>query len=160
MTHGLSKMLDPVWIRRELWRMFKYGIVGGISTVIFFGMYVLLSRFLLTTWHKTLLDAIAISVSGVFNFTMHRIWTFQAQGAKAKMVGRYLISVCSASVLQIILFYVGNHLFGFTDYYVQIAVFPIIAFSQYLLHRSFTFHSRFERSPASAGVETEPEREV
>jgi putative flippase GtrA len=152
MMFGLSNLRDFAWIRREIWRMFKYGIVGGISTGIFFGGYLLLSRVLLPTWNKTLLDAIAISISGIFNFTMHRIWTFQAQNANAKMVARYLATVGTASLLQVIIFYIGNHVFGFTDYYVQIFAFPFLAFFQYVLHRSFTFHPRFDRVRSEAVV--------
>lgn len=144
MTNGLAKYLNRERIIKEFWGLFRYGIVGGASTLIFFGTYTILWKYLLPAWNRTLLDAIAICVSGIFNFTLHRTWTFRASGFNLKMVGRYIFTVVFGSGLQVLIFFIGHQILGFYDYGVQIVAIPLVALAQYFLHRFFTFHPRFE----------------
>ena len=152
MISGLGNKFTKEWIAQEFRRMLRYGIVGGTSTLIFFGTYTLLWKYLLPEWNKTLLDAIAISVSGIFNFTFHKTWTFRARGFGIKMVGRYVVTIVTGSGLQVLLFYIGHQIMGFNDYGVQIMAIPLVALAQYVLHRLFTFHPRFETFRTEAVV--------
>jgi putative flippase GtrA len=149
MTPGLDKLKmkfkDRDWLVREFWQMVRYGIVGGGSTVFFLGLYALFSKVLFRTWNPTLLDALALTVSAVFNFMLHRAWSFKAKGFSVGMIHRYLVTIVSASLLQVALFHVGTAWLGFLDFYVQIVLVPFIAWVQYVGHRMFTFHPRFEK---------------
>ncbi len=146
MIRGLDKLRDPKWLRKEFWRLFKYGIVGLMSFGIFIGVYALFSRVIWPSANKTLLDGIALTVSAVINFTLHRVWTFEAGSHSAAMVTRYLISVVGSSILQAALFHVGNGVLGFNDFAVQVSLVPIIAAISYVINRQFTFNRRFEKT--------------
>jgi putative flippase GtrA len=149
MTPGLDKLKlklrDRDWLVREFWQMFRYGIVGGGSTLFFIGLYALLSKVLFRTWNSTLLDALALAICAVFNFMLHRAWSFKAKAFSVGMIRRYLVTIILASLLQVALFHVGTAWFGFVDFFVQIALVPFIAWAQYMGHRMFTFHPRFEK---------------
>jgi putative flippase GtrA len=168
MIRGLDKLRDPKWLRTEFWRLFKYGIVGFTSLGIFMGTYALLSRVLWTSGNKTLLDAIALVVSGCVNYSLHRVWTFKAGSHSTKMVVRYVISISGSTILQTILFHVGNTMLGLNDFIVQIALVPFIAAVQYVINRQYTFNRRFETTcevaptpsaPAEAAVPVEERAE-
>jgi len=140
--------------------MFRYGLVGGGSTLFFIGLYALLSKVLLPTWNLTLLDAIATVIGAVFNFMMHRAWSFKVRAFSVAMIRRYIITITVCSVAQVAFFHVGTAWLGVMDFIVQIALVPIIAGFQYLGHRMFTFHRRFEK-PLEAPLQAptvEPER--
>jgi putative flippase GtrA len=149
--HGLTeKLRDPKWLREEFWRLFKYGIVGLASTGIFLGVYALFSRLIWTTANKTLLDGIAMCVSAVFNFTMHRIWTFEAGNHDFGMIIRYFVTVSLSAVIQTALFHIGNGILGFNDFFVQIILVPFIAAVSYVINRQFTFSRRYKKASESA----------
>jgi putative flippase GtrA len=147
MMSGLIKNLrDPAWLWNEFWRMFRYGIVGLVSTGIFMGLYAILSRFIWPSANKTLLDAIALSICAVFNYTLHRIWTFNAGTHSTRMISRYVSIIVLSSMLQTALFHLGNGVLGFNDFVVQIVLVPFIAAIQYVVNRQFTFNRRFEKT--------------
>lgn len=145
MTNGLSKIISRDWLTREFWRMFKYGIVGVISLGIHVGSYALLSRVFWVEGNRTFEFFIAVSFAAIFNFTFHRLWTFKAREFSSKMVIRYLFVVISGTALNSGLFYVGHEVIGIYDFYVLFGTVFVVALYQYIAHRQFTFHPRFDQ---------------
>ncbi len=152
MEPGLSKKFSKDWIVREFWRMFRYGIVGGTSLLLHAGLYALLSRVLWVEGNRTLEYVIALVITAVFNFTLHRIWTFAVKGFSSRMVARYVIVILSSMGIQSGIFFVGVELMGIYDFIVFFISAAIAAFLQYLGHRMFTFNVRFENVRAEAVV--------
>jgi putative flippase GtrA len=130
---------------REFWRMFKYGIVGVISLGIHVGSYALLSRVFWVEGNRTFEFFIAVSFASVFNFTFHKLWTFDAKGFDSGMIARYLFVVISGTAINSGLFYLGHEVFGIYDFYVLFGTVVVVALYQYISHRQFTFHSRFDQ---------------
>ncbi|MCE9585954.1 GtrA family protein [Candidatus Uhrbacteria bacterium] len=118
----------------------KFLIVGGVSFLIYSGMYFALTRWWLPMANLTLMNILSICTSGLFNFAAHRGWTYRATHASSRtQIGRYLAVVVSAAVLQSFLFWLSVEHIGILDLYVLIPIAGICAFYTYFAHRLFTF---------------------
>ena len=133
-------------LKKEIWGLFKYGVVGGSSLAIHAGLYHVFSRILWVQGSRTMEYVLALFIASIYNFTFHRKWTFAAKGYSHQMVVRYVIVVLTSMGVQSIIFHIGvdiMHVYDYAIFGVSIIFATII---QYLGHRLFTFHSRFERS--------------
>jgi putative flippase GtrA len=119
--------------------------VGGVSLVIHTGVYALLSRVVWEQGNRTLEYVIALTLASIFNFTLHRIWTFAVNTFSAGMVARYVTVILSSMTLQSILFHIGVERLGIFDFYVFFATAALAAVMQYFGHRFFTYNVHFEK---------------
>jgi putative flippase GtrA len=130
--------LETIW--SEVWNLFKFGVVGVTSLAINTGVYALLSRVLWPEGNRTLESVISVCISGIYNFSLHRAWTFGAREFGGAMIARYLSVVVVGASLSGALFYVGHELFHLYDIAVLIGSSFMVASVTYFLHRWFTFH--------------------
>lgn len=133
---------DMLW--SEVWNLFKFGVVGSSSLGINAGVYALLSRVMWTEGDRTLESIISVSVSAVYNFTLHRAWTFKARGFNARMVARYVGVVVAGSALTGALFYIGHEILRIYDFFVLVGSALLVASVSYFTHRLYTFHPRHD----------------
>lgn len=129
----------------ECWGLFKYGVVGGSSLALHTGLYHVFSRFIWAQGPRTLEYVIALVTASIYNFTLHRIWTFSMNGYSHQMVVRYICVILTSMGMQSGIFYVGVSLMGIYDYYVFAVSVVFAATLQYFGHRFVTFNKRFER---------------
>ncbi len=146
----LSPVLDRVFPlfpaswrlhRVELERMLRFVLVGGLSFVFNYGLYVLLSRVIWTIGNRTAINFVSTSITCVLNYLAHRAWTFQSQGAHGTQAARYILVALSAIGLQSFLFWIGYHVLGAHDLVVIFVVAILIPFYTYLAHKLFTFRA-------------------
>ena len=133
--------LTRAWAWREARKLTKFVIVGGSSFALFITIYTILSHLFPHT-SRTLLTFASSVLSGVYNFTVHRYWTFRSRALMGGALRRYLIVVMVATAEQTALFYVGHELLHLFDYLVQVLVAAPVAITTYMLHRFFTFHPK------------------
>lgn len=118
----------------------KFLIVGGLSFLIYAGMYALLTRVVFPEGNRTLMNFLSICSSAGFNFFAHRAWTYQAtQGKHADQIWKYVTVVITATLLQTFLFWVSVEQMGIYDGFVLIPIAGICAVYTYFAHRLFTF---------------------
>lgn len=143
----------PSWetLWSEVWNVFKFGVVGVTSLGINEGVYALFSRVLFPWLHLTVSYVLSVAVSGIFNFTMHRLWTFKARAFNNQMLFRYIVVVLIGMALSGGLFYIGTDLLHIHDLVVPIGAAFIVAGATYFLHRWYTFHPKHNQQ---ASVET------
>lgn len=128
--------------------LIKFLIVGGLSFLIYSGAYLVLTRWVFPTANLTLMSALSICISGLFNFAAHRGWTYRATHTSSRsQIGRYLAVVISSAVLQTFLFWLSVERLGIPDVYVLIPIAGICAIFTYFTHRLFTF--RKARNPVN-----------
>lgn len=135
------KEITRAWAWSEARRLGKFIVVGGSSFVLFIAIYSLLSLLFPDT-SRTLLTFTSSVLSGVYNFTVHRYWTFRSRALVGSALQRYIVVVIVATMEQTVLFYVGHELLHLFDYLVQVLVAAPVAGTTYLLHRFFTFHPK------------------
>jgi putative flippase GtrA len=120
--------------------MIKFIIVGGVSFLIYSGAYVVLTRWIFTNANLTLMNVLSLCISGVFNFTAHRGWTYRATHSRGRtQIGRYLFVVVSAAVLQAGLFWFCVERLGLPDLIMLVPIAGVCALYTYFAHRWFTF---------------------
>jgi putative flippase GtrA len=130
---------------REIWGLFKYGLVGGSSLALHVGLYHLFSRILWPSGYRTVEYVIALTIASIYNFLLHRTWTFGVKGSAVQMIGRYIGVILTSMAIQSIVFHIGVDLMHVYDYYVFVVSAALAALFQYFGHRFFTFHRRFEK---------------
>lgn len=130
---------------REIWGLFKYGVVGGSSLALHTGLYHLQSRIIWPDGYRTAQYVTALLISAVYNFTLHRKWTFSAKGYSHQMLLRYISVILISMGSQSVVFYIGVDLLHVYDYYVFAVSVVVASLIQYFGHRFFTFHQRFEK---------------
>lgn len=138
-------------LKKELWGLFKYGLVGGSSFLLHACIYGLLSRVVWADGHRTVEYVIALFFASLYNFTLHRIWTFSMNGYSHFMALRYATTILISMGIQSLLFYIGYERLGFYDYAVLIVAAGVAAVTQYLAHRFFTFNKKFEENVRGQG---------
>lgn len=123
----------------EIERLIRFIIIGGLSFLMYFGLYALISRWLWITGNRSLQNFLAVCITSIFNYLAHRAWTFRSQGNHLDQMWRYLMVAVSATLLQSGLFWLGHVYLGWYDFIVVVVVAVLVPFYTYLLHRVFTF---------------------
>ncbi len=133
---------EVVWC--EVWNLFKFGVVGGTSLGINTGIYALLSRVLWTDGNRTLESVVSVSFAAIYNFSLHRAWTFKARAFNFRMVMRYVLVVIFGTALSGVLFYIGHEILKLYDFAVLVGSAFLVAFASYATHRWYTFHPKHD----------------
>ncbi len=118
----------------------KYIFVGGSSFFVKAGSYGLLSRVLQVGVDNNLLNAEALFITIIYNYGLHRLWTFRGKEMAPGSVVRYLIVVGLSMGLDVALFYILNTLAGIYDVYVIVIIGVVNAAFGFFAHTFFSFH--------------------
>jgi putative flippase GtrA len=128
------------WASQEWKGVIKFLIVGGLSFLIYAGMYAVLTRIFFPESNQTFMNFLSICSSAGFNFFTHRRWTYRAtQGRHIDQIWKYVAVVVTATLLQTFLFYVAVERIGIYDGFAIIPIAGICAVYTYFAHRFFTF---------------------
>ncbi|MBU0540072.1 GtrA family protein [Patescibacteria group bacterium] len=128
-------------LKREKPMLIRYVLVGSSSFGVKVGVYALLSRVLWPQGALYIENIIALILAMIYNYTLHRFWTFNHQKPAAGSAGRYIGVVLLGSALDASLFYVGNEMLKIYDFAVLVFNSAFTAFLSFMMHRFFTFHS-------------------
>jgi putative flippase GtrA len=135
-------------VRKEWRSLIKFGIVGGTSVAMKMGLYALLSRLLWIGGPKWVQNIAALTVSTVYNYTLHRYWTFNHLKPAEGSTKRYLMVLAFGYVMDASLFFLGNEILKIYDFAVILGVSMIIPCFTFVIHRVFTFHpDPYRRKP-------------
>lgn len=117
-------------------------IIGSTTFLIQAVLYLIFSRWLLADMNPTLLYALAVVYSLIFNYAGNRAWTFGAQESAKGSAGRYVQVAFMAGVLSAGLFWLGHEVWRIFDFLVLVAINLMIPFFTFIMHRIYTFHPR------------------
>lgn len=136
-------LLPPSWRRHreEFERIARFIIIGGLSFIFNYVLYIAISRWIWTKGDRTLENFITTSITCIANYLAHRAWTFRSEGSHGTQAVRYVIVAVSAIALQSFLFWIGYHVLGGHDLVVIFVVAILIPFYTYLAHKLFTFRA-------------------
>lgn len=140
----------PAWIRAHLpaWlithedeclRILRFLIVGGSSFLVNALLYALFSRILLASFRAEFSNILAVVVASLYNYALHRVWTFQSRGSHRKQGFTYIAVAVSAMALQAALFWLGYRILQIHDFIVVVVVNLLIPLYTYPLHKRLTF---------------------
>jgi putative flippase GtrA len=140
MMRGFADVFHSPRLRKELWSLVKFGVVGGTSFLLNIALYTAISRWVWPAGPRTAQALIAVLLASVYNFLLHGLWTFEAGALRWHAVVRYVVVALGGNVLYTGLFYIGYHLFHLFDILVVAGSSICVGCFTYASHRWFTFH--------------------
>jgi len=134
-------MIAVQLIRKPPWKRFiKYAVTGGTAIAIDFMIYYLLTRF----GHLPYLlsRAISFGVALVWNFTLNRNWTFQAQaGRVSRQAPRFLVVMGATLLVNLVLMRIGVSYLHLPDLLVFLVVTVLSAIGNFSAHLFWSYKS-------------------
>ena len=100
MLDSLKEIIRRFWNIR--WQLLKFGAVGSVNTVIDFGLYFLLTRYVgLFSVHYLWANAIAFYIANLNSFIWNKHWTFNKNEPNSKTILRQYGEFFSISLIYI-----------------------------------------------------------
>ena len=128
------------YIQQE-WRLLtKYLFVGGSSFFVKAVSYILISRIIQPGGVREIQNVEAVAITVVYNYTLHRLWTFRGKKPAPGSTFRYAIVVTISVFLDACLFYLLHSILHIYDAVTIVFVGGIMALYGFLGHTFFTFH--------------------
>lgn len=127
-------------LRQEWKTAVRFLLVGSSSFAVKALAYALVSRVLWPTGSRSVANILAMIVSVIYNYSLHRVWTFRIHKPAAGSFPRYIGVVIGASVVDAGLFYVLHELVHVSDWFVLVFNAGFISLFTFSIHRWFTFH--------------------
>lgn len=128
-------------IMRERVTITRYVIVGLTSFGVRFVSYAVISRLLWMDGPRTVQNAIALGIAIVYNYTLHRYWTFRHQQSAPGTIQRFVIAIIFWNAVDAGLFAMLHDVFHVYDLLILFLNSGIIMTMSFFTHRLFTFHS-------------------
>jgi len=132
-------MINYEYRRQEAKKFVKFLIVGGSTFLLQSFLYWFFSRILFTSLEKLACFALAVAYGIVYNYSLHRIWTFNDQKSASGTMKRYAVVSFLAVALNNFLFWLGHNIFGVYDLIVVFLSNAVVPLFTYAAHRFFTF---------------------
>lgn len=137
--HRVGHIVDLV--KRERRTLTRYFIVGLTSFGVRFGSYAVISRLVWVNGPRSIENVCALIIALVYNYTLHRYWTFRHQEPAAGTVHRFLIATVVWNVVDAGLFALLHDVFHVFDLLILFINTGLIMTMSFLTHRLFTFHA-------------------
>jgi len=130
----------PLLIGRPTLRQFiKFGLVGGINTVLDFGVYLALTRWL--DLHYLVANLVAFILAASSSFILNKYWTFR-DNRLAGLTFQYLkfliVSTVGAALTELTLFALV-HFAGWPDIVAKIMAIGVVMFWNFFANKHWTF---------------------
>ncbi len=126
--------------RRGIRQFIKFGIVGASSTIIDWGIYLLLTRI----FHLFYLMAkiLSFSVAVLNSYIWNRRWTFRSNDPKRlREFIKFLTIAMVGVVLNVLIMYIAVEYLSWHDIYGLFLATAIVLFWNFLANKYFTFKS-------------------
>lgn len=121
--------------------LIRYLLVGGSSFLVQFLTYVFQSRIVWQSGARPIQNVIAIIASMIYNYSLHRFWTFRQQQPAKGSAQRYVFVVIFWNGVSAGLFWLLHDIFHLYDLLILFLNSGVIMVMSFLTHRLFTFHS-------------------
>lgn len=118
----------------------KFGIVGGINTLIDFSVYIFLTR-LFTFWshHLVFATVVAFLCAAVNSYILNKRWTFQNEREDHHILfTKFLVVTASSFLIYSTLFATLVHL-GFYDLYVKVLLVAFVAVWNFVFSKFWVY---------------------
>lgn len=145
----IQQLKEAVW--RERVTLFRYFMVGGTSFVVKFLAYVFQSRLVWRGGSESIQNIIALIAAMIYNYTLHRFWTFRHQAPAPGSAHRYILVTILWNSVDAGMFWLLHDVFHVYDLLILFINSGTIMFASFFTHRLFTFHSNPWKKKATEG---------
>jgi putative flippase GtrA len=124
--------------KKQLVKLFSYGLVGVIGTLIHFSVLILLVE--LFQLDPVLSSSIGFIVTVIVSFYLNRRFTFRSKLSKTTVTFiKYTLVSCSGFILNSVIMYISVHILLFHYSIGQAIVVVVLPISNFLLNNYWTF---------------------
>lgn len=134
----LLRLLPPV-IRDHLLDFVKYGVIGVFGTLLQTGTLFLYVE----KGHGDPLvgSALGFILSLLFSYAANSIWTFKESGRSAATLVKYTVVSCAGLVLNLLIIYLFDRVFGWWYGYGQITAIVLVPIHNFILNKAWAFRT-------------------
>lgn len=134
----LLRLLPPV-IRDHLLDFVKYGVIGVFGTLLQTGTLFLYVE----KAHGDPLvgSALGFILSLLFSYAANSIWTFKESGRSAATLVKYTVVSCAGLVLNLLIIYLFDRVFGWWYGYGQITAIVLVPIHNFILNKAWAFRT-------------------
>ena len=115
----------------------KFGIVGGLTAVLYFSLFALFWRIL--ELHYQIAISLAYFISVTFYFLANRKFTFQSTGNTSRQLPRYGLLLLINYFVTLIVMHITVELFSFLPYFGIVASVGITFIINYQVSKRWIF---------------------
>ncbi|MBQ8131213.1 MAG: GtrA family protein [Bacilli bacterium] len=130
-------MISKIWKNDLFQQIFKFGIVGGIATVIDWAIYYIVVKFLNVP--PLIGNILSFSVSVIYNYTASVKWVFHVNEEKSKkrMFIEFMVFSILGLLLTELLLWVGIDILGQDKMLVKIIATAIVMVFNFITRKLF-----------------------
>jgi putative flippase GtrA len=129
--------------KRHLVKLFSYGMIGLVGTLIHFSVLV----FLVEVFHiePVLSSSIGFIVTVIVSFYLNRRFTFRTTSSKTTVAFiKYTVVSCLGFILNSVIMYGSVHILSLHYSIAQVIVVVLLPISNFLLNNFWTFRESKE----------------
>ncbi|HEY6757916.1 MAG TPA: GtrA family protein [Baekduia sp.] len=129
-------------LRHRLFELIRFGLVGGLSTLLYLGIYAVL------VWIGAgfvLAALVAFALSGGLGFVLHHRFTFRTDDPTAGGMARWLALQGTVLAINIALLTVLVHAAGLDRVVAQVILLPLIPLLTFAASRQLVFRPHVPR---------------
>lgn len=128
-TTMIMKLFHWGWRHKK--QIATYGFVGSSSVILDLGLLAIFKEFVFES--AALSVAVAQLIVLAYNFTLHRVFTFESKGMVKKQLVRYSILTTWNYLVGVIVMYIFADSLGFDPIYVRLATTGLVITWNFLL---------------------------
>ncbi len=139
---AIGRQIDAMRESGLLGQMIRFGIAGGISTLIYSAVYLPLTLYVFERQHAVYAVPFAFAVAVTAGFFLHSRWSFKGHGTREPGGGqqaRFVAVQASGVLLNALVTWVGTALLGFPAWVPLLPAVALATIVTFLLNRWLVF---------------------
>lgn len=139
---GLARRFDDLRTSGVLGQLVRFGIAGGLSSVVYSLVYLPLTRFVFPGSRAVLAVPFAFAVAVTVGFFLHSKWSFKDHGTRAPgfaQHGKFVTVQASGLLLNAVVTWVGTALLHLPPWVPLIPAIFLAAIVTFMLNRFWVF---------------------
>lgn len=122
--------------------MARYLLVGGLSTLVDWGVYYLLA--IAVGWHYLTSLLVAQVLAAAVHYSLNKVFTFRCTSRQIlRQIGAHALVSVAYLLVSMGLMYVLVDMLGLDKMLSRVATTGVMILASYFLHRAVTFNERF-----------------
>ena len=139
---ALARRLGDLKASGLLGQLIRFGIAGGLSTVIYSAVYLPLTAFVFDRHHAVYAVPFAFAVAVTAGFFLHSRWSFKGHGTRDPGAGqqvKFVAVQASGMALNAAITWIGTAVFGYPAWMPLLPAVALATIFTFILNRWLVF---------------------
>ncbi|MBN8849024.1 MULTISPECIES: GtrA family protein [unclassified Sphingomonas] len=129
-------------MREVFWQLVRFGVAGGLSTLIYSAVYLPLTFFVFSRAHAVYAVPFAFTVAVTAGFFLHSRWSFKGHGKREPggvQQVKFVAVQASGMALNAVITWIGTALLGFPAWAPLLPAIALATIFTFILNRWLVF---------------------